>query len=85
MRRSSSPASGTRVTSFLITKLKRAGAKTKFSDRDALNALGTEMLSYSQWKTAAGLTDTTFRRKRDTLIAAGKVEQIGAMFRRKTT
>ncbi|MFA5262428.1 MAG: AAA family ATPase [Opitutaceae bacterium] len=64
------------------SKLKRAGAKTKHSEEDALKALGDEAMTYSEWCRASLLPDTTFRRKRDALLAAGKVEQFGNLYRK---
>ncbi len=61
----------------------RSGPKVKHTESDAFEKLGTELLTYSQWKSATNLSDTTFRRKRDALIDAGKVEQIGILYRRK--
>jgi AAA domain len=65
------------------SRLKTAGAKTKHSEDDTLKALGDEMMTYSEWCKASRLSDTTFRRKRDALLAAGKVEQVGNCYRRK--
>src|SRR5208282_2790926 len=58
------------------TKLKRSGAKQKHTPDDALKALGAATLGYSEWQKATGMADSTFRRKRDALINAGKVEQV---------
>jgi hypothetical protein len=63
------------------SKLKRAGAKEKHSAQDVLNALGSATLSQAEWTKAANMSDTTFRRKRDTLMSTGKVEQIGCLYR----
>ncbi len=59
----------------------RAGAKEKHSPDTALAALGDKLLGYGEWSKLTGLPDSTFRRKRDALIDAGKVEQIGNQYR----
>jgi hypothetical protein len=65
-------------------KLKRAGAKEKHTPDDALQALGSQALGYCEWQKATKMADSTFRRKRDALIDAGKVEQVGILYRAKT-
>ena len=49
----------------------------------ALAALSTGPMTYSEWKKAAQMSDSTFRRRRDELSAAGKIEQIGPIYRIK--
>ena len=66
------------------SKLKRAGAKEKHSAGDALRALGSKTLGYAEWQKATDMSDTTFRRKRNELIKARKVEQVGNLFRAMT-
>ncbi|MGD1031404.1 MAG: AAA family ATPase [Opitutaceae bacterium] len=65
-------------------KLKRAGAKEKHTPDEALQALGSQTLGYCEWQKATKMADSTFRRKRDALIDAGKVEQVGNLYRAKT-
>jgi hypothetical protein len=59
----------------------KAGAKEKYPSDKVLAALGDKLLGYGEWSKLTGLSDTTFRRKRDALIEAGKVEQIGNQYR----
>lgn len=64
-------------------KLRKTGrTETNTADK-ALNALGDGMLTFGQWEKASGMSQTTFRRKKDALITAGKVEQVGTFYRRK--
>ena len=62
-------------------KLKRAGAKERHSADDAFLALGSGTLGYAEWLNATGMADSTFRRKRDALIAARRVERVGNLYR----
>jgi hypothetical protein len=64
-------------------KLKKAGAKQQYSPDEALEKLGTTLMGYSEWRTATGLSDTTFRRKRDQLLETGKIEAVGNLYRRR--
>lgn len=65
-------------------KLKsRSGPKEKHSSAEVLEALGGGLMTNSEWHKASKLSDSTFRRKRDALIEAGKVEQVGNLYRAK--
>ncbi len=66
-------------------KLKRVGGRTETNTADkALNALGAATMGYGEWMKASGMTETTFRRKLKALLEAGRVEQVGNLYRRKT-
>ena len=66
-------------------KLKRSAGRTETNTADkAMESLGDGLLGWSEWLKASGMAETTFRRKKDALIAAGKVEQIGICYRKKT-
>lgn len=64
-------------------KLKRPGRNVVNSDEDALRALGGELRSFSEWQKAAGMAETTFRRKVRALTESGKVEKTGNFYRAK--
>jgi len=49
----------------------------------AFAALGTKTLGYSEWLRATGMSESTFRRKREALIQSGKVEAVGDRYRAK--
>jgi hypothetical protein len=65
--------------------LKRPGRRETHSLADALQALGSGLLGNAEWHKATKMADATFRRKRDELIKAGKVEQVGNRYRANTT
>lgn len=58
------------------------GPKEKNKPENALNALGDQTLTYTQWEKATGMTESTFKRKKISLIDDGLVEQIGILYRR---
>ncbi len=63
-------------------KLKRGGAPKKHSADDAVKSLEGLMTS-TEWQKASGVPDSSFRRRRDELLDAGRVERIGIHYRRK--
>ena len=66
-------------------KLRKTGrTETNTADK-ALDALADQLLTFSQWMKAAGMSETTFRRKVNALLDAGRIEQTGTFYRRKAT
>lgn len=63
------------------SKLKKVGRPSAATAEKALVALGSESMTYSEWRKAAGMTDSTFLRRRDELINSGKVERFGQLYR----
>ena len=67
--------------SFDPEKLKRRGGpKEKNSASTLLDTLGDKLMSNSEWLKASGMNECTFRRKRDALIDARKVELRGMFY-----
>jgi RecA-family ATPase len=64
-------------------KLKRRpGGPTQVHTADtALAALGKSMLTYSEWLNASGMSESTFRRRKDELEHAGRVERVGQTYK----
>ena len=66
-------------------KLKRTGRREENTVDDALRSLPAgELKTSTEWMKATGMADGTFRRKRDALLKAGKVEQVGNCYRLKS-
>ncbi len=65
------------------SKLRKRGRGEVHTADKALSALGDGLLTWSQWLNAAGMSESTFRRKLGALIEANKVEQVGQCYRRK--
>ena len=65
------------------TKLRKSGRTSTQTADKALAALGTATMTYTEWKKAAQMSESTFRRRREELSSAGKIEQIGACYRTK--
>ena len=64
-------------------KLKTSrGPKEKHTSKSLVYALGGAMLTYSQWEKASGMSPTTFKRKRQELLDAGLVTQVGELYRK---
>ena len=62
------------------TKLKKpAGRREEHSETQVLECLKDGMTS-KEWRTAAGLSDSTFRRKRDGLLESKKVRETSGCF-----
>lgn len=61
----------------------RAGAKEKHSPDEALQVLGSKSLSSADWERATSLPNSTFRRKREALMSAGKLDFVNGLYRAK--
>lgn len=65
------------------TKLKqRGGSKERHSADSLLNCLGEKSLNFTDWLDASGLTESTFKRKRNDLLDAGKIVQEMGFYRK---
>lgn len=63
--------------------LKVAGRPKKASDEDVVRLLGGEKLTHTQWQVEAqraGMSESTFKRRKAEALAKGLVEQIGTFF-----
>ncbi len=61
--------------------LKDAGGRKKeYEEEDTLAKLPTDGASYTEWQKKSKLSETTFGRHRDKLVAAGKVKQVGPVY-----
>jgi hypothetical protein len=56
------------------------GAKERHSPEGALNSLSDSGMMYAEWLKASGLSESTFRRKRQELLDFGKVELRGVLY-----
>lgn len=64
-------------------KLKKAAGRSETHTPDSAMASLTGLMGFAEWRKATGMTETTFRRKLRALVEAGKVEQVGTMYRRR--
>ncbi len=64
-------------------KLKqRGGSKERHSSDDLLKCLGDKILSFKDWLDASGLTESTFKRKRNELLDDNKIVQEMGLYRK---
>jgi hypothetical protein len=71
----------TRADGLNPALLKKAGATMTQTPEKALAALADGPLTFTEWMDASGMSESTFRRRRDELLKAGKVKQEGAVYR----
>ena len=70
-----------RDTKLSPTQLKTSGAGEQFPATEAAKRLDDGM-TYTAWQAASGMTETTFRRKRDELIESNAVMKTGNKYYR---
>lgn len=68
-------------------ELKRAGGKfaETITAADLLDALGDSTMTPAEWIKAAGISRSSFYRKRQELVDLGKVVQFGGLFKKATS
>jgi len=74
----------TRDATLEPEKLRQPGGRREeHSAEKLLEALGGEPISSTEWRKRAGMSESTFRRKRDALIEARKVKYASGLYSRR--